>query len=79
MINALHASQQGGTKNFELEGVTFGWASFASLHKGECERVRTGKTRMVPQLKEVHVIRHLWVRINVAPAKMLQVSSCSSY
>lgn len=71
MINALHASQQGGTKNFELEDVTFGWASIASLYKRECERVRTGKTRMVPQLREVHVIRDSWTKLNVAPTKIL--------
>lgn len=75
MINALHSSRQGGTKCFQLHGVTFGWASIISLYERECERVKTGRTRMIPKLKEVHVIRDSWTKLNVTPAKILQVSN----
>ena len=31
---------------------------------------------MVPQLREVHVIRDSWTKLNVAPAKILHVCNC---
>ena len=39
----------------------------------ECNRVKEGKARMVPRPKEIHVIRDSWTKLNVTPAKTMQV------
>ena len=39
----------------------------------ECERADKGVARMVPKLREVHIIRDSWTKLNVAPAKIMQV------
>ena len=41
----------------------------------ECERADKGVAQMVPKLREVHIIRDSWTRLNVAPAKIMQVST----
>ena len=73
MINALFSSKASGTKSFNLDGVEFGWSAIEMLYERECNRVKEGKTRMVPRLKEVHVIRDSWTKLNVTPAKIMQV------
>lgn len=73
MINALFSSRPSGTKNFILDGVYFGWNAIISMYERECKRVSIGLTRMVPKLKEVHVIRDSWTKLNVTPAKIMQV------
>lgn len=76
MINALFSSKRNGTKSFTKDDTTFGWDSVVSLYERECARVKEGKTRMVPKLKEVHIIRDSWTKLNVSPAKIMQVCSC---
>ena len=39
----------------------------------ECGRADRGVARMVPKLREVHIIRDSWTKLNVAPAKIMQV------
>ena len=73
MINALFSSKASGTKSFILDGVEFGWSAIEMLYERECNRVKEGKTRMVPRLKEVHVIRDSWTKLNVTAAKIMQV------
>ena len=73
MINALHSSCDNGTKAFELEGTKFGWAGIYKLWIRECARKEVGTARMVPKLREIHIIRDPWTKLNVAPAKILQV------
>ena len=73
MINALFSSKEGGSKRFILDGVHFGWETIISLYERECTRARLGLTRMVPKLKEVHVIRDSWTKLNVTPAKIMHV------
>ena len=51
----------------------FGWSAIEMLYERECNRVKEGKTRMVPRLKEVHVIRDSWTKLNVTAAKIMQV------
>jgi len=41
MINALHSSRIGGTKNFLLNGSEFGWQAIIDLYKRECGRIQT--------------------------------------
>ena len=73
MVNALFSSRVGGTKCFLLNGTCFGWSAITSMYERECVRVNSGLTRMVPKLKETHVIRDSWTKLNVSPAKIMQV------
>jgi len=77
MVNALYASQEGGTRTFEDEnGVTFGWKSIIDIFARECQRRDSGHARMVPKLCEVHIICDSWTKLNVFPAKIMQVLLC---
>lgn len=73
MINALHSSKDEGTKQFTLNGIRFGWSTIKAMYYRECERAKQGLTRMVPKMKEVYIIRDSWTKLNVAPAKIMQV------
>ena len=44
------------------------------MYKRECERADRGVARMVPKLREIHIIRDSWTKLNVSPAKIMQVS-----
>lgn len=71
-INALHSSQQGGTKSFEMDGINFGWQTIIDMYKREIERGNCGAARMVPYLRESYVLRDAWTELNVVPAKVMQ-------
>ena len=43
------------------------------MYKRECEKMAKGLARSVPRLREIHVIRDAWTKLNVAPAKIMQV------
>ena len=75
MINALFSSKSGGTKQFQRgkEKSTFGWTSIIDMYKRDVNRARQQQTRMVPRLKEVHVLRDAWTKLNVSPAKIMEV------
>ena len=77
MINALFSSKSGGTKHFQRgkDKSSFGWATIVDMYARETERARQQQTRMVPRLKEVHVLRDAWTKLNVSPAKIMQVIS----
>ena len=83
MVNALFSSQRGGTKCFQFEGVEFGWQAIMDMYHRECERRNNGLARMIPHLREVHVLRDAWTKLNVHPAKIMQVCftavSCINY
>ena len=75
MINALFLSQNGGTKNFVDEnGTSFGWKAILDMYSRECSRRDNGNARMVPRLCEAYVLRDSWTKLNVLPAKIMQVS-----
>ena len=77
MINALFSSKSGGTKQFQHEGhCTFGWQAILDLYKREIDRASKQVARMVPNLKEAHCLRDAWTKLNVIPAKIMQVKSC---
>lgn len=64
---------------FEIGGCNFGWKALEDLFFREVERARTNQLRRVPDLKESHIYRDCWTRLNVRPAKIMQVAgSCSS-
>lgn len=75
MINALFSSKSGGTKQFQRgkEKSSFGWTTIIDMYKRDVDRARKQQTRMVPRLKEVHVLRDAWTKLNVSPAKIMQV------
>lgn len=73
MINALYSSKQRRCKNFTLNGVEFGWQAIEDLWYRECERRGKGCARMVPRLREAYILRDSWTKLNVAPAKIMQV------
>ena len=75
MINALFSSRDGGTKQFQYEGVAFGWKAIEEMYARECSRRTTGHARMVPKLREAHILRDSWTKLNVHPAKIMQVCS----
>ena len=63
MINALFSSKGDGKKLFQRgqhHGV-FGWDSIVAMYHGEVGRAKQNLTRMVPRLKEVHVVRDSWI------------------
>ena len=55
------------------DGTKFGWKATLDLYSRECQRRDKGCARMVPKLKEVHVLRDAWTKLNVLPAKIMQV------
>ena len=78
MVSALFSSgaSAGKTKFFCNEGVTFGWDTIVRLWKRE-ERAERGLMSEVPKLKERYIKRDSWTRLNIAPAKIMQVSALS--
>ena len=52
----------------------FGWQAIIDLYLRECESRNKGAARSVPRLREVHVIRDSWTKLNVHPAKIMQVN-----
>ena len=77
MINTLFSSRIGGTKLFQRsrETSTFGWGTIIEMYKREVSRAKQQRTRMVPRLKEIHILRDSWTKLNVSPAKIMQVCS----
>ena len=76
MVNALFSSKCDGTKQFKRgEGCVFGWKAISDLYKRELVRVKHNQARMVPRLREAHILRDSWTKLNVLPAKIMQVSN----
>ena len=75
MINALFASKDGGARKFKTpEGIQFGWQAIVDMYQRECQRRDDGVARMIPRLREIHIIRDSWTKLNVTPAKIMQVN-----
>lgn len=80
MVSALFQSRPrdvGGTRTFEKNGVEFGWKSVQDLYRREVDRMKSGQARRVPKLRESHIIRDSWTRLNVLPSKVMQVHLCN--
>ena len=73
MIAALYSSRADGTKDFRINGVNFGWKSIVNVYESDLYRAQHGISRRVPGLKYAHVVRDSWTRLNVLPAKIMQV------
>ena len=74
MIAALYSSRQQGTKEFTKDEQKFGWKTVERVFAEEMERAENGLSRKVPGLKYAFVYRDNWTRLNVRPAKIMQVS-----
>ncbi len=73
MVAALYSSAEERTKKFSCGGVTFGWVAIQNLFEREVQRASDGTPRRVPGLKESYIYRDIWTRLNVKPAKIMQV------
>ena len=76
MIAALYSSQPNGTKNFMKNDTYFGWNTVVKIYNADLYRAKNGISRRVPGLKYSHVVRDNWTRLNVLPAKIIQVNLC---
>ncbi len=68
MVSALYQSRPrsaGGTREFTRDSVSFGWESLKQLYAREVERMRSGQMTRVPKLRESHILRDSWTRLNV--------------
>ena len=75
MIAALYSSRKKGSKKLTLNGVEFGWETIEKIYSQEMTRAEQGLSRNVPGLKFAFVYRDNWTRLNVRPAKIMQVPS----
>lgn len=73
MIAALYSSRIGGTKAFHRSKTGFGWSSNESVYRSDLYRAQNGLSRRVPGLKYAYIVRDSWTRLNVLPAKIMQV------
>lgn len=51
----------------------FGWETIEDVYKADMRRARNGQSRLVPKLKFSYIVRDSWTRLNVLPAKIMQV------
>lgn len=78
MVSALYQSRPratGGTRDFTKGGVSFGWQSLKGLYARELERMQSGQLTRVPKLRQSHILRDSWTRLNVLPSMIMQVNS----
>ena len=73
MVNQLWASQDKGAKDFILDGKHFGWAAIEDMWLREKKRRDNMGIRLVPKLVKAYVDRDAWTKLNVKPAKIMQV------
>ncbi len=57
MISVLHSSQDGGTKDFMKNDVTFGWRTIVQIYSTDLYRAKNGISRRVPGLKYSNIVR----------------------
>ena len=77
MIAALYSSRLNGkSPNTFVHGEEcFGWESIEGMLAREMKRISQNSLPRVPGLKESHVFRDPWTRLNVKPAKIMQVQN----
>lgn len=73
MVAALYISRDQGTKDFEIDNIFFGWDTIEAVYKSDLSRAKCGISRRVPDLKYSYIERDAWTRLNVKPAKIMQV------
>ncbi len=68
MVSALFQSrspERGGTRDFQIGEVNFGWSVLEDLYSREMCRIQSGQCSRVPKLKKSHIVRESWTRLNV--------------
>ena len=77
MIAALYESRVsgGGTNKFKKKGVVFGWGPIENMLYREVQWKKNNQLARVPGSKRNYVFRDPWTRLNVKPAKIMQVHS----
>ncbi len=72
---ATRRNERGGTKSFEMNGINFGWRTIIDMFKREMFKREVERRNLgaVPRLRESYVLRDAWTKLNVAPAKVMQV------
>ena len=78
MIAALHHSRSNSSNHFTHETITFGWEAIEKMLIREVTRIKKRQLPRVPGLKESYVHRDPWTRLNVKPAKIMQVRHTST-
>ena len=58
----------------ENHGTIFEWKAIVDMWQRECTRAESGLMRKVPRLLLSYVERDAWTKLNVAPAKIMQVT-----
>ncbi len=78
MVNQLWASREGGAKRLVTgNGIHFGWSVIVDMWEREVERRDMHHIRMVPELVKSYIERDAWTKLNVKPAKFMQVHTSS--
>lgn len=79
MIAALYSLRVDGkgTNAFDESGVVFRWEPIEDMLHREVQRKKNSQLPRVPGLKENYVFRDPWTRLNVKPAKIMQVCRCA--
>ena len=73
-IAALYSSRAKGTKAFEIDDTPLGWKAIEDQYHRDKARREQGCAPKVPNLKYNYVYRDVWTRLNVLPAKIMQVT-----
>lgn len=55
------------------DGIHFGWDTIEDVYRADMTRANYGLSRRVPKLKYSYIVRDAWTRLNVMPAKIMQV------
>ncbi len=75
MIAALYLSRKTKSSNqFQHKDVQFGWEALEDMLKRELTRISRNQLPRIPGLKESYIYRDPWTRLNVKPAKIMQVN-----
>lgn len=76
MVSALFQSrprERGGTRMFSIGGQDFGWQVIEAMYHRDMTRIKAGQCSRIPKVKESHIVRDSWTRLNVLPSKVMQV------
>lgn len=81
LINQLHASRHpNGARSFKNAfGVCFGWRVIERHYDREVERMKQNLPKLVKKLQKSYIERDSWTKLNVLPAKILQVCNQISF
>ena len=78
MVTALNHSSQTAKhskpSSFDIGGSRFGWEAIENMYKRELARRQNGELPRVENLRESDVYPTAWTRLNVKPAKIMQVN-----